>query len=286
MAVKLDLFQAGYCTHKADVVLRDEAKVDMKFPALFALLKHPSHGYILFDTGYSERFQNETKKFPFNIYAAITPVHFGAGESAGAQLAERGILPSDISYIFISHFHADHISGLRDFPDSQFICSKKGYEAVKNKKGFAALKSAFIPNLLPPDFESRVTFIEDKGLYTNPDADGELKQFQESFDTIYDIWGDGSFLSVDLSGHAEGQFGLFFKTSNRYCFLIADAVWRSRSYREKVYPKSIAKFIMSSPSEYFKNFDLLHEFYKKSPSVFIIPSHCEEVLMRQVNLDE
>lgn len=280
MSIQLDLFQAGYCTHKAHVVLQDEKRETMKFPAIFALINHPRHGYILFDTGYAERFYEATNPFPYSIYAKVTPVFFNAGESAIDQLKDRGIMAQDISFVFISHFHADHIAGLKDFPDSQFICSKTAYDSIKNKKGIRALKAGFIPHLLPNDLMDRITFIEDCKIFEEKSAcmRHEQQEFIKTYELIFDVFGDGTLLSVDLSGHATGQFGLFFKVEQQYIFLVADAVWRSRSYREKVYPKSIAKLIMSDSVQYSKNLDKLHNFHQSAPNVLIIPSHCEEVL--------
>lgn len=280
MTIKFDIFQAGYCKNQANVVLKDEKKVEMKLPAIFACIKHQTHGYILFDTGYAERFFEETKSLPYSIYAKITPVFLVPGESAVEQLKTKGLKPQDISYVFISHFHADHIAGLKDFPNSQFICSEAGYDSIKKKTGISALKSGFIPGLMPSDFESRVIFIEDCKIYelAENDASKEQTELIHTYAKVYDVFGDQTLLSVDLSGHAAGQFGLFFKADQQYVFLVADAVWRSRSYREKVYPKSIAKLIMSDSKQYKKNVDTLHEFHKKAPNVFIVPSHCEEVI--------
>lgn len=280
MTINFDLFQAGYCTNQANIVLKDEKKKKMKLPAVFACIEHPLHGYILFDTGYAERFFEETNSLPYSIYAKITPVYLAAGESAVDQLETVGIKSEDISYVFISHFHADHIAGLKDFPHSQFICSKVGYDLIKNKTGISALKSGFIPNLMPSDFESRAVFIEDCMLYEpmSDDMDKEKSEFIHTYANIYDVFGDRTLLSVDLSGHAAGQFGLFFKTDHHYVFLVADTVWRSRSYREQIYPKSIAKLIMSDPRQYKRNLDTLYEFHKNAPNVFIVPSHCEDVI--------
>lgn len=280
MSIKLDLFQAGYCTHKAHVVLQDEKRKEMKFPAIFALINHPKHGYILFDTGYAERFYEATKPFPYSIYAKVTPVYFNTGESAIDQLKDRGIEAKDISFVFISHFHADHISGLKDFTDSQFICSKTAYDSIKNKKGMCALKAGFIPHLLPADFMDRIIFIEDCKMF-EPKLDCipyEQQEFIKTYEKVFDVFGDETLLSVDLSGHAVGQFGLFFKVDQQYIFLVADAVWRSRSYREKIYPKSIAKLIMSDSVQYRKNLDKLHDFHQSAPHILIVPSHCEEVV--------
>lgn len=288
MNLDLELFEAGYCTHKANMVLKDEDDKTMKFPALFALITHPVHGHILFDTGYAERFFEVTKSFPFNIYAKMTPVYLKKEESAASQLKKRGILPEEIPYVFISHFHADHISGLKDFTSSTFLCSKKGYEDIKDKKGINAVRRAFIPSLLPNDFELRVEFIEDKPIWSNQHSlqSYGLKAFQETFDRIYDVFGDGSLLSTELSGHAAGQYGLFLQSLGVEYFLIADATWTSRSFKENIKPHSMAKLIMSSSTDYFSNFNKLYELHKKAPAIKIIPSHCSKIAEEMVNQNE
>ncbi|RUL48203.1 MBL fold metallo-hydrolase [Lysinibacillus antri] len=274
--ITYQLFQTGYCTHDAKVALKGEPSYEMKFPAMVALLKHPVHGYILFDTGYTERFYEETRKFPFSLYAKITPVYVKAEESIVAQLKKENIHPDEIHYIFLSHFHADHMGALKDFPSSAFICSKEAFLSVKNKKGIRAVLSAYIPNLLPDDFENRVLFIEDTKTITtgNQDISTIVDAFQKP---LFDLWGDGSFLAINLSGHAKGQYGLIFANENRETiFLVADAVWRSRAFRENRPPSKLAYLIMDNAREYKDNFEKIVRLHSLDKNIKIIPSHCEE----------
>ncbi|MDN4494849.1 MBL fold metallo-hydrolase [Ureibacillus aquaedulcis] len=270
------LFQAGYCTHDAKVALKDEPSYEMKFPAMVALLKHPIKGYILFDTGYTERFYEETKKFPFSIYAKITPVYVKAEDSILAQLEKENIFADEIRYIFLSHFHADHMCGLKDFPNSIFICSKEAYHSVKTKKGIGAAKSAYIPDLLPSDFEERALFIEDTK--TAPVGSQTSSMISKVFQKpLYDLWGDGSCLAINLSGHAKGQFGLIFEDEKKETvFLVADSVWRSAAFRENRPPSKLAYFIMDNAKEYKENFGKIVRLHALEKGIKIIPSHCEE----------
>lgn len=275
LETKLEIFKAGYCTHKEKIALKNGSLREVKFPAMFALIEHPKEGYVLFDTGYASLFEKETKKFPYNIYAKITPVFFEEEESALNQVKKIGVDPKEIKKIFISHFHADHIAGLKEFPEAHFICSKRAYKSIENEKGFSALVKAYIPDLLPNNFDEKVTFIEESKRYI-PENETE-KDLENTFGKLYDVFGDGSFVSMDLSGHAEGQFGLFLKNEKEYSFLVADAVWRSKSYKENIKPLFPAKIIMSDSKEYKENFEKIVKFYKMQPDVFIIPSHCEDV---------
>ncbi len=278
MTVKVTFLQAGYCTHPEAIVIRDGSWKISQFPALFALIVHPTKGVILFDTGYSHRFFQETRSFPFRLYAMTTPVYFQPEDSALSQLQQQGFEQKDINYIIISHFHADHIGGLQDFPQSSFFCFNSGYEAIKNRQGIKALKAGFLSGLLPSDFEERVIFVETQNKVSLPP---EYFPFQEGFDLL----GDGSLLAVELSGHAIGQLGLFFVDINHQSyFLIADSCWLSRAYQEFIEPHPIANLIFSSRQEYLKTLSKINQLHKLNPDIKIIPSHCP-IMARELSIN-
>ena len=266
--VQVTWFKTGYCTHPEAIALRDGRWQTVQFPALVALIQHPMLGNILFDTGYSERFFRETYHWPNHLYALITPVYIQPEESAIQQLQQHGIPPESIQYIVISHFHADHIGGLADFPNAEFICAQSAYEAVKQQKGLWAVKAGFLQGLLPPNFEQRVEFVEQKPVV--PAVPGY-------FETGFDLFGDRSLLAIELPGHATGQLGLMFVEKTEQCyFLVADACWSSRAYQEFVFPHPIAQLIFSNPTAYRATLQKLHQLHKKHPEILIIPTHCAD----------
>jgi glyoxylase-like metal-dependent hydrolase (beta-lactamase superfamily II) len=268
MSLKVDFFTAGYCTHPEAVVIRDGRWQQANFPSLFAAIVHPIFGTILFDTGYSSRFFEETRDLPLRLYALATPVYFQPEESAVSQLQQAGIVPEDVRYIIISHFHADHIGGLRDFPNARFICFNSAYVAVKNRRGWQALKAGFLPRLLPTDFEHRTIFVEDLQTISLPPE-------YAPFDRGCDLFDDGSLLVVELPGHATGQLGLFLvDAEKRGYFLIADACWLSRAYQEFVRPHPITKLIFANDREYVATLAKIHQLHKLNPDLKIVPTHC------------
>ncbi len=268
MSLKISFFKAGYCTHPEAVVVRDGRWKTTNFPSLFALISHSKIGAILFDTGYSDRFFQETRHLPFRLYALTTPVYFQPEDSAVYQLQKQGIEPEAVQYIIISHFHADHIGSLRDFPNANFVCFNSAYEAVKYRRGINALKAGFLSGLLPSDFEQRAIFVEDKQTISLPSQ-------YAPFNTGFDLLGDGSLLAVELPGHATGQLGLFFTdVDNQSYFLIADACWLSRAYQEFVKPHPIANLIFSNGQEYVDTLSKIHQLHQLNPELKIIPTHC------------
>lgn len=248
----------------------------VQFPAHFFLIQHQKKGYILVDTGYSEHFLKATNTYPYSIYAKITPIQFQKQDSAIEQLKKLGIEKEDVTFIFISHFHADHVSGLRDFPNATYICSKKAYEFVKNRQGIKALKHGFIPSLLPEDFEERVEYIEER-FYQQKENEKEYIKDLSPDKRLYDVLGDGSLLAMDLSGHAIGQFGLYFETEHVNVWWIADAVWDSDAYKQKQLPSRISKLIIDDYQNFINTMKHIHHYHQRHKEIFIVPGHCRTV---------
>jgi len=271
--VELSLHAAGYCTHPEWVTLRGGSFRSIRFPAGFARIVHPTYGTILFDTGYSDRFYQSTSRLPYSIYAKITPVIYEAGNGAAAQLEQQfGLDPNDVRIIILSHFHADHVGGLCDFPNARFIYLPQAYEAVRGLRGVAAVRRGYLPDLLPEDFELRSDPV-DRERSRIP-----LPQGWPFPDGGYDLLGDGSLIGIDVSGHATGQMGLLLTTQEQRYFLCADATWSSRAIRESLPPHPLAGIIMPDRRQYKETFERLIVLARRFPDVRIIPAHCSEHL--------
>jgi len=270
VTVTLELFAAGYCTHVEAAVLTGGSLRQVKFPSLVGVIRHPRHGVILFDTGYTRRFFAETEAFPARIYRETTPVYYRDEEGVATQLRLRGIDPAEVRLVLLSHFHADHVAGCRDLPNARFVCYELAWRQLRDLTGFAALKQAFLPGLLPPDFEARVQAVEALRLV-------ELPERLRPFEVGADLLGDGSVVVVPLPGHAPGHYGVVVATEPAPTFLVADACWLSRSYRELLFPSPLAYLIFEDANAYRDSLTRLHQLHKASPQVAILPSHCPEV---------
>lgn len=264
---KLDLLllKVGYCDAYEHHAIKGGSRKKIAFDAIVGVIKHPEKGVILFDTGYSKRFYEETRTYPEKLYAQITKVYIQEQEELAHQLIQMGIQPNEIKHIIISHFHADHVAGLKDFPNATFYCSNKAYQQVKQKDGFSAVKKGLVKGLLPDDFDTRVQLIEESSEIEHP-----------FFGKAHDLFGDGLIQLIDLSGHAAGQVGALLKTKDKDTFLVADACWLSKSYQELIFPNSIVRLFFDSWTAYKKNLTKLHHFHKAHPEIKIIPTHCNE----------
>ncbi len=273
LMVKLTLFQAGYCTAPEHLLQRRGRRVEVKLPALFALIEHPKFGYILFDTGYSRRFYEETSRGWNWLYGKITPVTIDERNEAQAQLARQGIGVNEIEHVLISHFHADHVGALRDFPKAKFHYLAEGWDTLRNKKGFAAVRQAFLPGLLPADFETRG--VAYPSIHETP-----LPPNLAPFTHGLDLFGDETIWLISLPGHAVGQMGVAVQAEDGFYFLVADACWQSIAYQEYRLPSRLAYLLFPYPRLYDMTLKQIHGVWQRQSGVHIIPSHCESAAQR------
>lgn len=269
--VQYHILDTGYCLAWENHLLQGAARRRIACHSLVALLCHPRHGWLLWDTGYAPRLFEATRTLPFALYRYATPLHLKPELAVAAQLSRWKLAPGDIKRILISHLHADHIAGLRDFPAAEYILSQFAYDDVMSRKGVRALRRAFIPALLPGDFSKRVTL---------------LPSFQGSplpaLGPTHDLFGDGSLLLVHLPGHARGQLGLLARTARGRILFAADGCWLRRSIREQQPPSRLTNLFVDDPEMVRTTIHRLHDFALAWPDVVIVPSHCPEAFADEV----
>jgi glyoxylase-like metal-dependent hydrolase (beta-lactamase superfamily II) len=271
MSVPLDfhLLKVGHCSHPECVTEQGGRWTPARFPALAALLIHPQRGPMLFDTGYSHAFLTATIPFPERLYRWATPFSLPAAETLIAQLAQHGYAPSDIRTIFVSHFHADHVAGLLDFPQARFFALRAEVDALRRQSRMEGLRHGFLRALLPPDFECRVTFADDsRGI--------QLADSMAPFTQGFDLLGDGSVTGIALPGHTAGQMGLLFRAMDgRDVFLVADACWSLDAVKRDRPPTWLASLLFADRRTYLETFLDVKRLLASHGDLLIVPSHCE-----------
>ena len=235
-------FEVGYCTHPACLALKGAGLKSRCFPSRAYLIR-TTRGAYLWDTGYASHFMDAAHGI-YRLYPLVTPLHLEERESLLLQLKKAGVHPNEISGIVISHFHADHIAGLRDFPKARVICAAEGWQSVQGLKGLRALRKAFLPGLIPPDLHERITFMHALPHRRLPP---DLQPFQEG----WDLTGDEEVFLVPLPGHAIGHIGAFVREDKGWTMLASDAAWAPESYTELRGPSDISFLIQDSRPAYY-----------------------------------
>ncbi len=240
------------------LVLRGGRWKVIDIPVRYGLWQHARHGPVLIDTGYSTRTtQGQERSLALKVYARLLAPRLVSGQAPAEQLRDRGFEPGDVTHIILTHFHADHVAGLRDFPRARFLASGGAFERLSRMSGRQMLHHAFFPELLPDDFGDRLMPFESARRERLPGGLGDG----------FDILADGSVYAVPLPGHAIGHFGLYWPEQN---FLYAaDTQWLRQAIMERRTPRGPARLIYSSGAHAEASAEMVRRFAKRGGHVML-----------------
>ena len=120
-------------------------------PCLAFVVRHPSAGVILIDTGFHEVAQRDFGKefgVPMSLlFKGLRP----ATKAYDDQLRDLGVEPELVRSAVMTHLHFDHTSGMRLLPNARFLCTQVEWRAAQARFGST---KGYVGHHLPP--ESRV----------------------------------------------------------------------------------------------------------------------------------
>ncbi|MER9422301.1 MBL fold metallo-hydrolase [Mesorhizobium sp. M0317] len=198
------------------LILRGGSWAKVRLRVRYGLIMHPQAGPVLIDTGYTPHVtQGSERSTALRLYSAILRPQLNEAEQPLAVLARFGLSLQDVRTVIVTHFHADHMSGLSLFPNARLIANDTAWARAKAKTSRQNLRHGVFKELFPPDFESRLDGLSSKRrIEPRGGVPGGA-----------DLFGDGSVIAVDLPGHADGQFGLSFPNLERPLLYAVDAQW-------------------------------------------------------------
>lgn len=151
------------------------------------LIRHPN-GVLLWDAGLSPDIRGGGPNVPPGMSLTVT---------IPERLKAVGLRPDQITHVGISHHHADHSGGARDFPQAELLIGKGDWDALKAMK---------------PDDRAAAQLTH----WLN----GTGKATQVSADK--DVFGDGSATILTMPGHTPGHTALLVKLASGYVLLSGD----------------------------------------------------------------
>lgn len=246
--------------HPACMALKGAGLESRCFPSR-AWLIETSRGLHLWDTGYATHFKDAARGI-YRLYPLVTPVHLDAQAALVEQLRREGLHGRDLQSIVISHFHADHMAGLKDFPTPRIVCSGEAWDSVQGLSGLRALRRAFLPGLVPADTQSRLQFVESLPQRALP---AELSPFALGAD----LDGSGEVLIVPLPGHAIGHLGAFVRLEQGWLLIASDAAWAKESYEALRGPSELSFLIQHRRSAYYRTLHSLHALHARGIPIML-----------------
>jgi glyoxylase-like metal-dependent hydrolase (beta-lactamase superfamily II) len=250
MIRELRAFEGGYCRQLLALVDRRSWRW-ARFPAVFLALRHDREGWVLVDTGYGERFRAATQTFPQRFYRWATPVT-PAGGTRGL-LARGGIDSTEIRHVIVTHFHADHVGGLAEFPEARVHFHADALDPLRGLSSWRQVRAAFLASLIPEWLGRQAQPVPPEAFRPAPDLPFP----------VHDLFGDGSIGLVPLPGHAPGQLGIIFDSAGGRELYAADAYWRRVQITGGVEPFAPVMSLQWDAPAYRQTVGLLREVHRE-----------------------
>lgn len=151
------------------------------------LIRHSTAGYLLWDTGITDRLAALPQGQPVPTLRQT----WYRRQTLADALAAIAVKPPDIRYVAISHIHPDHVGNVDEFPEATLIIQRHEWDAA-----MALPQKPF-----------------------NPERKTEL------LDGDKDLFGDGSLTVLSTPGHTVGHQSLLVHLNKTgYVLLTGDAV--------------------------------------------------------------
>lgn len=197
----LRYFACGETTHDMAQLLHGAARERRVFPS-GVFLWEDGDRRVLYDTGYApEPWKTGLVGW---AYRRLLPPRV----PPGATIAER-VDPATVTHVVLSHLHPDHIGGVGAFPDATFVLNA----GLQRTLLASRVKDGVLRGLLPEEFPAGRRVVTPLFDSTDDRIPGL---------STFDLFRDGSYVIVDLPGHAQGHTGALVEGA---VLLAGDAAW-------------------------------------------------------------
>jgi glyoxylase-like metal-dependent hydrolase (beta-lactamase superfamily II) len=176
------------------------------------LIRHPSAGAILVDTGLHPSIATDGKENFGSLGNRIGKPQLQAGEDLPAQLRKRGLDPNEIPVVVMTHLHSDHTSAISEFPQSTFVVSETEWDAAAT--GPRPTLNGY-----------RRTHFDYAFDYRTIDFDRAGNDSYASFGRTFDLLGDGSIHLAFTPGHSAGHVSVVCRLKQNDFVIGGDAVY-------------------------------------------------------------
>jgi glyoxylase-like metal-dependent hydrolase (beta-lactamase superfamily II) len=176
------------------------------------LVRHPSAGAILVDTGLHPSIATDGKENFGGLGNRIGKPSLEPGEDVPAQLRKRDLDPNEIPVVVMTHLHSDHASAISEFPQSTFVFSEPEWEtaAVGSQPALNGYR------------RQHYDYAFD---YRTVDFDRATIDSYASFGRTFDLFGDGSIRLAFTPGHSAGHISVVCRLQHDDFVIGGDAMY-------------------------------------------------------------
>ena len=227
------------------------------------LIRHPSAGAILVDTGLHPSIATDGKENFGGLSNRYGNPTLAPGEDVPAQLRKRGIEAGEIPVVVMTHMHIDHTSAISEFPQSTFVVSEPEWQAA------ATGPKAFLNGYRRPHFDYAFDF-------RTIDFDRAEIGSYASFGRSFDLFGDGSVRLAFTPGHSAGHMSVICHLAETDFVIGGDAMYMLDQLERKI-PAPPRPY---DAHNFRRSLQELRLFQSQFPDAVITPGHDPEFYPR------
>jgi glyoxylase-like metal-dependent hydrolase (beta-lactamase superfamily II) len=194
----------------ARALLSGEPAMTVPCPAF--LIRHPSAGALLVDTGLHPSVATDAAENFGALGARFGKPALEAGADVPAQLRRRGLDPGEVPIVVMTHLHLDHTSAISEFPQAAFVVSETEWEEAAH--GGNPMLNGYRRAHFDYAFDYR-TIDFDRGTINS----------YATFGRTFDLFGDGSVRLAYTPGHSAGHMSVIAHLRERDFVIGGDAVY-------------------------------------------------------------
>lgn len=261
----------SFCPLTHPIVNRAIPELDRLNLVCHCLLIESEQGLILVDTGLGlEDVRNQERFLPNFIFNKLAKPKLDLEETAFMQIMRLGLNPKDVKHIIVSHFDADHIGGINDFPQATVHVLQEEWQAALN----------------PQDAREKVRY---KSLrWKNNNKIKTYESVGEDWNGLCKIQNlagiDKSIYLIALPGHTRGHTGVFIEHKNDL-FFTGDSYLLETQLKSDNYPlplKLYDKMTHVDLKQAYKTLSQLREINLKNPEIKMFSSHDRELFIKMM----
>ena len=217
------------------------------------LVEHPRAGAILIDTGLHSSCVEEVSANMGRAGRLLYQVRMTPEQALREALPARGVSPSQIRLVIMTHLHVDHASAVSEFPQATFVVDRREWVAA----GAGGTVRGYHHQQFDHAFDWRCVDYEAE----------EVASFA-GFAQSLDLLGDGSIRLVATPGHTHGHQSVVLRTSRREILVVGDAAYTERELRGEARPLIVA-------DEHLRRRSLkeIRQYLNQTPDALAIPGH-------------
>jgi N-acyl homoserine lactone hydrolase len=227
----------------------------MDVPYVAFLVQHPGAGNVLIDTGFHPSVAVDAKQNLGRLNARAFSPRMESSDAVPAQLRSLGVEPSEVGTVIMTHLHADHASGISEFPAALFLVSQQEWDEATTVSRPAT--HGYVRRQFDHAFD-----------YRTIDFGGDGIDSFATFGRAADVFGDGSLRLAFTPGHTLGHMSVILRLRDREALVAGDAIYTRHALETGHKP-----YRMEDEHLYDRSLREIQIYAEQTPEALVIPGH-------------